>query len=155
MAILTEWIQDRVATKGSMKRTLSPRRSALSYLVRQCLVAAFMGAMFFCAGSFGQGLFPEWVRTYSFDAAKTNQPVKCLLVGDGLVVAGSSAGAAGDSDYLVIKYGFDGAEKWVRRYGSAPGTEDSLRAMAIDPAGNIFVTGTSDTVKYDPQGNLV
>lgn len=42
---------------------------------------------------------------------------------------------------------------WVRRYNGPGNSSDGASAMALDPAGYIYVTGTSGTVKYDAQGS--
>lgn len=65
------------------------------------------------------------------------------------------------SDYATVKFNAaDGAQLWVRRYGR-PGAGDEANALAVDGAGNIYVTGESlgdstgsdfATIKYDSQG---
>src|SRR5438477_9103566 len=55
------------------------------------------------------------------------------------------------------------SERWVARYhGSVDGSTDRAVAMALDSAGNVYVTGQSQgagtgvdyaTVAYDPKGN--
>jgi hypothetical protein len=103
-----------------------------------------------------QPLQREWVRTYSTVAGKTNQPTALALSPDGnVVVAGTSQNSDGDADYQVIKYRPNGAEAWRARYASQESGQDILRGMAIDPAGNVFVTGTSGTIKYNSVGGVV
>ncbi len=87
----------------------------------------------------------------------------CFL--DGLEDAGSTALAidpAGDiyvAGYswsersyiqIIVKYDPDGEELWVAR-----GPEGVPRAVAIDDHGNVYVAGSSSTVKYDAEGNEV
>jgi hypothetical protein len=103
----------------------------------------------------GQGFQLEWARTYRLDPSKTNQSWKILLAADGVIVGGTSAGVAGDADYVVIKYAANGNQAWSYRHDSFEGVNDELRALAIDPAGNVFATGTTDTVKLSSTGALV
>jgi len=59
-------------------------------------------------------------------------------------------------DYATIKYDSQGRQQWVRLYGREQSNEQA-QALAVDPAGNICVTGNRGshclTVKYDPAGN--
>jgi hypothetical protein len=42
---------------------------------------------------------------------------------------------------------------WVRRYNGPGNSSDVAYDMAIDGSGNVYVTGTSGTIKYDADGN--
>ncbi|MCK4940854.1 SBBP repeat-containing protein [candidate division WOR-3 bacterium] len=64
-------------------------------------------------------------------------------------------------DYATVKYDASGVEQWVVRYDGPGGGGDYAVAIAIDNAGNIYVTGRSygsgtdidyATVKYDSLG---
>jgi hypothetical protein len=84
-------------------------------------------------------------------------------------VTGESTGphAAGDYgayDYATTKYDTDGNQLWVARYNGPANGWDYPVAMAVDAAGNVYVTGyqtaadaTSGadyaTIKYDSDGN--
>jgi hypothetical protein len=103
----------------------------------------------------GQGFQLDWARTFRLDRAKTNQSWKIVLAADGVVVGGTSVSITGDLDYLVIKYGASGNQAWSYRHDSSPGANDGLRGLAIDPAGNVFATGTTDTVKLNSTGARV
>jgi uncharacterized delta-60 repeat protein len=65
-------------------------------------------------------------------------------------------------DYVTVKYSTDGVQRWVQRF-NGPGTSDDFAYdLAIDPSGNVVVTGDAffvpgngsdyGTVKYSPSG---
>lgn len=67
-------------------------------------------------------------------------------------------------DYATIKYDSRGNELWVARYNGPGNNIDDARALAVDDAGNVYVTGGSRgdrgngiredyaTIKYDGNG---
>jgi hypothetical protein len=76
-------------------------------------------------------------------------------------VTGHSYGSGTYDDYATVKYDSSGVEQWVARYNGPGNSPDGARAIAIDSAGNIYVTGVSygsgtftdyATVKYDSSG---
>jgi hypothetical protein len=67
-----------------------------------------------------------------------------------IFVTGTSFNGTDLADYVTIKYSSAGATLWVRRYGHG-----RAFAIAVDSAGNAFVTGASDdyvTVAYSGSG---
>jgi hypothetical protein len=56
-------------------------------------------------------------------------------------MCGSSVGSGTYSDYATIKYNSAGEEQWVARYNGPENTLDIATALAVDPAGNVYVTG--------------
>lgn len=79
-------------------------------------------------------------------------------------VTGSSFGANifGFPDYATIKYDSNGNQLWAARYTNGGLFGDSASALAVDMAGNVYVTGSSyglsgnpdyATLKYNPTGN--
>lgn len=80
---------------------------------------------------------------------------------DNSFVTGSSVGSNGYSDIITIKYDQDGNEEWVARYDGLGNNIDVGEAIALDPFGNVCVTGRSQnivsnydyvTIKYNPDG---
>ena len=75
---------------------------------------------------------------------------------DNVYVTGQSFDSPLASDYATIKYNSAGQEQWVSRYNRFGGELNGATAIAVDAAGNVYVTGESDydyaTIKYDPAG---
>jgi hypothetical protein len=62
-------------------------------------------------------------------------------------------------DYCTVKYTSDGLQQWVKYYTTPGFAQDDARKIAIDNAGNVYVTGESllgnfqfATIKYSPTG---
>jgi uncharacterized delta-60 repeat protein len=101
----------------------------------------------------------QWVARYNYawDAA-------CAIAIDAsgnIYVTGTSGGAGYQEDYATVKYNSSGVEQWVARYNGPGNGNDIAHAIAVDNAGNIYVTGESmgigtsanyATVKYDSLG---
>lgn len=87
----------------------------------------------------------------------------CVDFFGNVYVTGSSIGLNTGFDYATVKYDSAGVEQWVARY-NGPGIDwnwDQAKDVAVDNAGNVYVTGRSwgsstdydyATVKYNPNG---
>jgi len=105
----------------------------------------------------------QWAVRYNNVAVNGNDGAAALaLDGAGNVyVTGRSEGSGTGENYATVKYNAaDGAQQWVRRYDAASLT-DAGNALAVDGAGNVYVTGQSEgsgtdydyaTVKYNAAG---
>jgi hypothetical protein len=107
-----------------------------------------------------------WVRSYAGTGYYDNWPADVKTDADGnIYVVGTEDGGVVDYNYVTIKYAPDGTRLWLKTYKGY--RWDIATAMELDSAGNVLVTGYSEskypdesfvvietaTVKYDPDGN--
>ncbi|TPE43039.1 SBBP repeat-containing protein [Pontibacter mangrovi] len=116
----------------------------------------------------------QWVASYNGPGNGEDQATAMEVDAAGNVyvtgfvyVAGLNYGANPDIDYATIKYNTDGGLQWVKRYNGPLSLRDVANALALDTAGNVYVTGSSlsdttvtrrnsaVTIKYDTEGNEV
>ena len=87
----------------------------------------------------------EWAARYNGPANGDDYAAYAgaiALDGTGNVyVTGGSAGLGTYDDYATIKYNSAGQQQWVARYNGLGNGGDHANAIAIDPAGNLCVTG--------------
>jgi hypothetical protein len=106
-----------------------------------------------------------WASTYSGPVGGNDMGNDIDVDGDGNVyVTGSTYTSGADTDYVTIKYGPDGDLLWVDLYYGYAGTgPDAADALALDGAGNIYVTGGSAgqgtgtdfaTIRYSPGSSI-
>ena len=103
-----------------------------------------------------------WVARYNGPAVNQQDNAYDLKVdlSGNVYVTGGSVSASLNRDYATVKYNTDGNELWVARY-NYKGFDDEAYALALDNAGNVYVTGTSyfdfgathyATIKYNTNG---
>ena len=105
----------------------------------------------------------QWAMPYN-GSTSTIDYANCIVVdGDGnSYITGWSGGANNSHDITTIKYDPDGTELWVKRYNGSADDNDYGYWLALDPSGNVYVTGQSvetgsdndiTTIKYAPNGD--
>lgn len=105
----------------------------------------------------------EWVARYNGpgDAYDAASAIAVDNAGN-IYVTGPSCGLGPWEDYATVKYDSLGIEQWVARYNGPFSYADIALAIALDTAGNVYVTGQSDgsgtwedyaTIKYDASGS--
>ena len=108
----------------------------------------------------------QWVARYNSPNNGFDQANSIGVDGKGRVyITGESGlGANASSDYVTIRYNRNGKMQWIARY-DGPGRNDAANALALDKAGNVYVTGRSPigldldeidldytTIKYNKNG---
>lgn len=104
----------------------------------------------------------QWVARYD-GPANSNDAATSIVVdpAGNVYVTGWSVGLGTSHDYATVKYDSAGIEQWVARYDGPDHSFDEANAIAVDEAGNVYVTGRSlssstswdyATVKYDASG---
>ncbi len=86
-----------------------------------------------------------WAARYLNLPNGSDRPFVVRIAPDGdPIVAGISDGAGTFGDYIVVKYHKEtGEPAWTRRYDGPGHNMDGLLAMALDEAGDVYVTGQS------------
>src|SRR5262245_31977880 len=91
---------------------------------------------------------PLWTNRYDGAANNSNDRARAIAVdssGNVIVTGYSITNAAnGDyGDYATIAYSNSGVPLWTNRYNGPGNAGDVANAIAVDPDGNVFVTGFS------------
>jgi uncharacterized delta-60 repeat protein len=93
----------------------------------------------------------QWQVRFDGPVSRSDAGFAIKMDGTGnIYVAGSSEGAGTSYDFVVVKYNPQGVQQWVTRYNSPGNGVDIARALAVDNAGNSYVTGESGPIgNYD------
>lgn len=98
----------------------------------------------------------EWIARY-----EPGSTAEAIAVGNSGNVYVCGYGSGASIDYITIKYNSAGDTLWVRYYDGVASYFDYAQALAIDSAGNVYVTGRSiasgnyydiATIKYNSAG---
>ncbi len=89
----------------------------------------------------------QWVASYNGPDQDIDQANALVVDAAGNVyVTGLSYNKSElvtESDYTTIKYNTNGVQQWIARYGGPGNNTDIASAIAVDAAGNVYVTGFS------------
>ncbi len=81
-----------------------------------------------------------------------------------LYAGGSTTNPGEDRDFLLVKYAPSGARLWARQFRGTGTGADEIRAIALDPQGNVCITGLSSgagtgtdflTIALTPAGDTI
>ncbi|MFC7671167.1 hypothetical protein ACFQT0_30055 [Hymenobacter humi] len=106
-----------------------------------------------------------WRTSYSESGAFGSEAYALALAvdatGNVYVTGTADTGDRANAHYATIKYSPTGQQLWVASYNGPGSGSDYAAALAVDPAGNVYVTGASAgssnntdyaTLKYSPSG---
>ncbi len=106
-----------------------------------------------------------WDQRYNNAAVNGDDvPVAMTVTPSAVYVTGTSVGSGTGKDYITIKYSLYGLHPWFQRYDGPDCRDDEAKALAVDAAGRVWVTGTSEgtttgkdfaTITYSPEGALL
>lgn len=133
----------------------------------KCWAVAVKGCMLLVACMLplwvdAQGVREAWVARYTGVEDDNDLAAALTVDSQGNVCVTGHSWNGTDYDYATIKYDANGNQLWVTRYNGGWNANDYARAIAVDPQGNIYVTGESPsfttridyvTIKYDANGN--
>jgi uncharacterized delta-60 repeat protein len=104
----------------------------------------------------------QWVQRYNSPSNSFDQPVKLALDAAGnIYITGYSHVSGFNYDFTTIKYNNSGAQQWVKTYNGTASGDDRPVGMAVDAAGNVYLTGYTAstgssvdyaTIKYSTSG---
>ncbi|MBV6479370.1 MAG: hypothetical protein HGGPFJEG_02141 [Ignavibacteria bacterium] len=87
-----------------------------------------------------------WTREYNGPSSSSDQLSDLVTdAGSNVYVSGKSSGSGTGLDFAVVKYDAAGNQQWVSRFTGAGTSEENPFAMSVDLAGNVFLTGYSNT----------
>jgi len=103
-----------------------------------------------------------WVQSYNDAVNGVDQATALEVDNNGnIYVTGMSQTASAGFNYVTIKYDGNGNQKWIASFNGTGNSSDIPSGIAVDPSGNVFVTGVSvgsgtagdyATVKYNSLG---
>ena len=103
-----------------------------------------------------------WAQTFDGSAHSTDAAIAIALDGTGHVFVAGSSSNGSNFDYITLQYdAATGSPGWTKREDGPGHGYDTATAIAVDPTGNVIITGSAPgigtgndilTIKYAPDG---
>jgi YD repeat-containing protein len=107
----------------------------------------------------------QWIATYNGSGNGLDESRDIEIDNNGnIYVTGYTFASGSNYNLITIKYDNNGVQQWANIYNGTTNGFDEAYALAVDTAGNCYVTGSVDagsqgsnfiTIKYDPLGNTI
>jgi uncharacterized delta-60 repeat protein len=104
----------------------------------------------------------QWVSRYNGPYGGQDEVEAMAVDGSGNVIVTGYSWSATEADYATVKFDAAGVEQWAKRYNGSASKADFPKAVAVDAAGNVYVTGYGElasrgndfvTIKYGADGS--
>ena len=126
--------------------------------MRYLKLILFLSCYTFLAISSQAQVSQQWAGYYNSPTNNSDAPVAMTVDNAGnIYVTGVSPTTTTGRDFATVKYNSSGAQQWAVRFNTVGSEEDEVKGIAVDPSGNVYVTGSSNsgvqtTVKYSSSG---
>jgi uncharacterized delta-60 repeat protein len=96
----------------------------------------------------------QWVAFYNGPDSGSDQGMAMVIDNQGnIYMTGSSSVFGSDTDWATVKFNSEGIQQWAARFDGGNKFNDVAVDIAVDAAGNVFVTGhasqNTNTFNYD------
>jgi hypothetical protein len=85
---------------------------------------------------------PLWTNLYA-DSGNSLAMAAAVDLSGNVFVTGSASNSVGTFNYATVAYSNNGVPLWTNQYDGPSSRLDSAQVIAVDNAGNVFVTGLS------------
>lgn len=119
-----------------------------------------LGVILLFSNSYSQT--QEWVQRNNGSLNSNDEFQAVTVDNSGNVYVGGSVSGL-NYDYAIVKYSPAGTELWNKTYNGTGNSDDYIHDIAVDDAGNVYVTGESigsssntdyATIKYNSSGTV-